>query len=165
MFLLLEDALLISEIHDKQNACLHNQNIEILSSDIIKESALIMWKLVDGKLIHTTDISRVKFRTNISKSILKTLKTLAKENHTHINYLLETGLKEVLTLGAITFNKKTRPKDRIQYKTTYDRELLESIREFSLNNNLFVNDVIEYSVRLINVENSKKIGYKHRVER
>jgi len=124
-----------------------------------------MWKLVDGKLIHTTDTSRVKFRTNISRSILKSLKILAKENHTHINYLLETGLKEVLTLGAITFDKKARPKDRIQYKTTYDRELLESIREFSIKNNLFVNDVIEYSVRLIDVENSKKIYYKHRVEK
>ena len=137
----------------------------VFQSYIIKESVLFMWKLVDGKLIHTTDTSRVKFRTNISRSILKSLKILAKENHTHINYLLETGLKEVLTLGAITFDKKARPKDRIQYKTTYDRELLESIREFSIKNNLFVNDVIEYSVKLIDVENSKKIYYKHRVEK
>jgi len=90
---------------------------------------------------------------------------LATENNTHINFLLETGLKEVLTLGAITFDKKSRPKDRIQYKTTYDRELLEDIREFSLNNNLFINDVIEYSVKYINVENSKKSGYGHRVEK
>lgn len=124
-----------------------------------------MWKLIDGKLIHTTDISRVKFRTNISRSILKSLKIIATENNTHINYLLETGLKEVLTLGFITFDKKSRPKDRIQYKTTYDRELLESIREFSLKNNLFINDVIEYSVQFIDVENSKKSGYKHRVDR
>lgn len=124
-----------------------------------------MWKLVDGELIHLTDVSRVKFRTNISRSILKSLKMAAAENNTHVNYLLETGLKEVLTLGAITFDKKSRPKDRIQYKTTYDRELLESIREFSLKNNLFINDVIEYSVRFIDVENSKKSGYKHRVER
>ena len=123
-----------------------------------------MWKLVDGKLIDTTDVSRVKFRTNISKLILKSLKITATENNTHINYLLETGLKEVLTLDAISFDKKSRPKDRIQYKTTYDRELLESIRDFSLKNNLFINDVIEYSVEYIDVENSKKSGYRHRVE-
>jgi len=124
-----------------------------------------MWKLVDGRLVDTTDVTRVKFRTNISRKVLKNLKVLATENNTHINFLLETGLKEVLTLGAITFDKKSRPKDRIQYKTTYDRELLEDIREFSLNNNLFINDVIEYSVKYINVENSKKSGYGHRVEK
>jgi len=124
-----------------------------------------MWKLVDGRLVDTTDVTRVKFRTNISRKVLKNLKVLGTENNTHINFLLETGLKEVLTLGAITFDKKSRPKDRIQYKTTYDRELLEDIREFSLNNNLFINDVIEYSVKYINVENSKKSGYGHRVEK
>ena len=123
-----------------------------------------MWKLVDGKLIHTTDVARTKFRTNISRAILTDLEAIANENDTHINYLLETGLKEVLTLGAISFDKKARPKDRIQYKTTYDRELLESVREFALNNNLFINDVIEYSVQFVDVENSKSKGYKHRVE-
>jgi len=123
-----------------------------------------MWKMADGRLIHTTDVSRTKFRTNISQSILESLKITAAENDTHVNYLLETGLKVVLTLGAISFDKKSRPKDRIQYKTTYDRELLESVREFALINNLFINDVIEYSVQFVDAENSKASGYKHRVE-
>ena len=35
-----------------------------------------MWKVVNGKLIQTTDESRVKFRTNISKSILDQFKRL-----------------------------------------------------------------------------------------
>ena len=43
-----------------------------------------MWKLVDGSLIHTTDVSRIKFRTNISESILATLKLMATENNTHV---------------------------------------------------------------------------------
>ena len=30
-----------------------------------------MWKLENGKLIQTTDESRVKFRTNISESALE----------------------------------------------------------------------------------------------
>jgi len=123
-----------------------------------------MWKMADGRLIHTTDVSRIKFRTNISQTILESLKITAAENDTHVNYLLETGLKVVLSLGAISFDKKSRPKDRIQYKTTYDRELLESVREFALNNNLFINDVIEYSVQFVDTENSKTSGYKHRVE-
>ena len=55
-----------------------------------------MWKLVNGKLIQTTDNTRVKFRTNVSKSILDQLNILAIENDTHVNYLIENGLQTVL---------------------------------------------------------------------
>ena len=87
-----------------------------------------MWKNVDGKLIQTTDTSRVKFRTNISKAILDQLSELAEQHDTCVNYLLETGLEKLLSEGVITFNKDTRPKDRVQYKTTYDKELLEDVK-------------------------------------
>lgn len=123
-----------------------------------------MWKLVNGRLIHTTDESRVKFRTNISEAILESLKGMAEKNNTHVNYLLENGLKEVLMEGVISFNKETRPKDRIQYKTTYDSELLTSVKEFAKQHNLFINDVIEYSVQFIDSETIKKNSYRYRVE-
>lgn len=123
-----------------------------------------MWKKVDGKLVHVTDDSRVKFRTNVSKQVLDELRSIAKKHRTHVNYLLETGLEETLSLGAITIDKKARPKDRVQYKTTYDRDLLEAVREFSIRNNVFVNDVIEYSVQFIDIESSKRKGHKHRIE-
>ena len=90
-----------------------------------------MWKLVDGRLIQTTEVSRVKFRTNISETILESLKETSKENNTHVNYLIEIGLKNVLIQGVVSFNKESRPKDRIQYKTTYDKELLDNIKEFA----------------------------------
>ena len=38
-----------------------------------------MWKNVNGELIHITDSSRVKFRTNISKNILEKLEDLAEK--------------------------------------------------------------------------------------
>jgi len=123
-----------------------------------------MWKLINGRLIHTTDDSRVKFRTNISKSIIEPLQAIAVQNNTHVNYLIETGLKKVLSEGVITFNKDTRPKDRIQFKTTYDKELLEALKEFAKQHGLFINDVIEYSVQFINVNESKTIDYRYRVE-
>ena len=123
-----------------------------------------MWKLVDGRLIQTTDASRVKFRTNISESMLEMLRIKAKENHTHVNYLIENGLKNVLTEGVITFDKETRPKDRIQYKTTYDKELLEGLKEFAKKNELFMNDVIEYSVQYIDKENVKNNNHRYRIE-
>ena len=124
-----------------------------------------MWKNINGKLFHVTDHSRIKFRTNISKSILKDLKVLAENNDTFVNYLLESGLQNLLSSGEIFYNKETRPKDRVQYKTTYDKELLIKVKEFAKQHKLFINDVIEYSVNLIDIEKSKNKDYKTRIER
>lgn len=123
-----------------------------------------MWKLVNGSLVPTTDDSRVKFRTNVSKAILDQLESLAIKHNTHVNYLIESGLRSVLSQGIITYNKETRPKDRIQYKTTYDKELLDAVKEFAKNHQLFINDVIEYSVNFIDIENIKNRNYKFRIE-
>lgn len=123
-----------------------------------------MWELINGKLRQKTDESRVKFRTNISKTILEQLNQLAAEYDTHVNYLTESGLQAVLKQGVITYDKKTRPKDRVQYKTTYDKELLEDVKEFAKKHKLFINDVIEYSVKSIDLENIKNSSYKNRVE-
>ncbi len=123
-----------------------------------------MWKKENGRLVQKTDESRVKFRTNVSQSILDKLNILADENDTHVNYLIESGLQNVLTQGVITFNKESRPKDRVQYKTTYDKELLENVKEFAKNHQLFINDLIEYSVNFINLNQIKSNSYKHRVE-
>lgn len=121
---------------------------------------------MDGRLIHTKDVSRVKFRTNISESILNELNVLASEHNTHVNYLLENGLTAVLTQGVITYNKKLRPKDRVQYKTTYDKELLEKVKQFAKDHDLFINDVIEYSVQYINTTDGsiKRVDFRNRVE-
>jgi hypothetical protein len=75
------------------------------------------WKLNDGKLIHRIS-SRIPFRTNISKSILESLKDMAKEKNIRVNYLLEIGLQNTLKQEVVSYSKDTRPKDRIQYKTT-----------------------------------------------
>lgn len=123
-----------------------------------------MFKSGRDGLLHTTDDSRVKFRTNISKALLEELKEIAKANNTHVNYLLESGLINVLSENSISFNKKLRPKDRVQYKTTYDKELLEKIKEFAKKHDLFINDVIEYSTKCIDIENIKNRNYRYRIE-
>ena len=123
-----------------------------------------MWKKIDGRLIQATDTSRVKFRTNISKTILDQLADMADEHDTYINYLLETGLENVLNRGEIIYNKETRPKDRIQYKTTYDKDLLEKVKQFAKDHHLFINDVIEYSVSYIDIDKTKDRDYKNRIE-
>ncbi|ARD46920.1 rRNA methyltransferase [Sporosarcina sp. P33] len=123
-----------------------------------------MWKLVNGKMIQTTDETRVKFRTNISKEILEQLEALSEEHNTYSNYLLENGLLNVLAAGNIEYDKNLRPTDRIQYKTTYDQELLESVKQLAKDHKLFINDVIEYSAGFINTEDVKRRDHKNRLE-
>lgn len=124
-----------------------------------------MWKNINGRLIQQTDKSRVKFRTNISKSLLDSLSQIAQEHDTCVNYLIESGLSRVLEKGYIAFDKKTRPKDRVQYKTTYDKQLLEHTKKFASDNGLFINDVIEYSCRFIKPSKSKTTDFRYRIER
>jgi hypothetical protein len=111
-----------------------------------------MWKLENGNLIHTITSSRIEFRTNISKTILESLKRIAEKNNTRINFLIEDGLNILLSHETISYDKRARPKDRIQYKTTYDHKLLAQIKELAKKNKLFINDVIEYSVQFIDIE-------------
>ena len=123
-----------------------------------------MWKNINGRLVQTKDTSRVKFRTTISKSILDQLKEIAKENDTSVNYLFENGLERVISSGIITFNKDTRPKDRILYMTSYDKDLLNKVKEFAKNHKLYINDVIEYAVQFIDLDQVKRGDYRYRIE-
>lgn len=123
-----------------------------------------MWKLINGKLYQTVDTTRVKFRTNISKAVLDTLEEMAKEHHTHVNYLIENGLLQVIQQDTIDFTKDDRPNDRVQYKTTYDQELLEELKVFAKKHGLFMNDVIEYSVSKIKIKAIKDANHRYRIE-
>ncbi len=90
-----------------------------------------MWKNINGKLIHTTDSFRINFRTNISMKILDRLEQLAAENDTYVNYLLEQGLQTVINNDFIDYNKIFRPKDRVQFQSTFDKEVLKQLRLFA----------------------------------
>ena len=124
-----------------------------------------MWKNINSRLIQQTDESRVKFRTSISKSLLESLARVAESHDTYVNYLIESGLNQVLKEDYISYDKKTRPKDRIQYKTTYDKELLQRTKKFAADNGLFINDVIEYSCRFVDPTKSKTTDFRYRIER
>ena len=119
-----------------------------------------MWRLVNGKLIQETDQTRIKFRTNISKEIINKLNRMSEEYDTHINYLIENGLKNLLTTGIVEFSKESRPKDRVQYKTTYDKQLLEDAKQFAKSHQLYMNDIIEYSTKFIDLTNIKDKQYR-----
>jgi len=123
-----------------------------------------VWKLVDGRLIQTTDTARTNFVTNISQSILEGLRSVAKENNTHVNYLIESGLQSLLLEGQISYNKDSRPKDRIAFNNSCDKELLNEVKQFAKANKLYLNDVIEYSVKFIDVQDAKKSSHRYRIE-
>lgn len=106
-----------------------------------------MQKREDGRLIHRPTSTRTLFRTNISKLLLDSLRVTVNKKNTHINYLLESGLEKLLKQNNILYNKSSRPKDRIQYKTTYDNNLLLEVKMFAKDNEVFINDVIEYSMQ------------------
>ena len=124
-----------------------------------------MWKNINGHLIPATDETRVKFRTTISMEILNYLEQLAEEHDTYINYLLETGIQAVIDEDYIKYDKALRPKDRVQYKTTYDKELLKTLKQFAADHKLFINDVIEYSVNFIKPSEARKREHRSRIEK
>lgn len=114
------------------------------------------WKLVLGKIVHTPISSRVSFRTSISRTILETLNKLAVENNTYVNYLIENGLENFLGHQDKELSKPVDSKDRIQYKSTYDKELLNGIKELAKHQEVFINEVIEHSVQYIDLTKVKR---------
>jgi hypothetical protein len=123
-----------------------------------------MWKLSNGRLIQTTDDTRVRYKTRISAAMIEQLKQLAEEHDTFIGYLLESGYSNMLESGSITYNKKSRPKDRVEFRTTCDKELLQSMKAFAEQHQLNLNDCIEASIAYINLEEVKNAGFRYRVE-
>ena len=93
---------------------------------------------------------------------LNQLQSIADEKDTHVNYLLENGLQNVLAQGIITYNKESRPKDRVQYKTTYDQELLDKLKSLlssiiyllmmSLNIVLNLSILVHIKIAVTNIE-------------
>lgn len=66
-----------------------------------------MWKIHNGKLIQTTDESRIRYKTRMSAAIINSLKQLAEKYDTHIGYLLENGYSNLIESGTIVYDKKT----------------------------------------------------------
>lgn len=123
-----------------------------------------MWKNINGKLIQTIDETRQEYKTRISKSMINDLKKLAAEHNSHIGYLLENGFENLLKENYIEYDKKLRPKDRVEFRTTCNKEILASLREFAKKNKLNLNDCIEASIEFIDLTNIKSANWRYRKE-
>jgi hypothetical protein len=123
-----------------------------------------MWKLVNGKLVQSVDESRSEYKTRISSALIQQLKLQAEESNTHIGYLLESGFESILNEDTIIFDKKNRPKDRVDFRTTCDKDILNKLKIFAKTNTLNLNDVIEASVNYIDKSKVKNIDWRYRTE-
>lgn len=123
-----------------------------------------MWKIINHRLVQTTDESRTRYKTRISAALIEQLKQLAADHNTHIGYLLENGYINLLQSETISFNKKNRPKDRVEFRTTCDEQLLVHLKGFAKNQQLNLNDVIEESVKYIQFDEVKNASWRYRVE-
>ena len=122
-----------------------------------------MWKRVKGRLVQTTDESRVRYMTRISKSVLEEIKELAEKHDTFPNYLIETGMKKVIGEGAIYLDKKSRPKEKV-FRSTYNKKLLEQIKQLANDSKVTISDAIEYCCRFVDPEKAKGRDYRYRIE-
>ena len=129
-----------------------------------RKGVLIMWKLINGKLVQSVDESRSEYKTRISAALIQQLKLQAKESNTHIGYLLESGFENILHEDAIIFDKKNRPKDRVDFRTTCDKDMLNKLKIFAKKNTLNLNDVIEASVAYIDKSKVKNADWRYRSE-
>lgn len=123
-----------------------------------------MWKNVNGRLVQSIDETRKEYKTRISKSMIEDLKNIAALNNTHIGYLLENGFENIINEDFIVYDKKNRPKDRVEFRTTCDGKVLAQLRVFAKKNKLNLNDVIEASIEYIDISTVKKANWRYRVE-
>ena len=113
------------------------------------------WSIIGNKIVHVSNSNRISFRTNVSKRILEELKKLAIKHNTKINHLIENGLTNMLLQDELSWNQITKSMDRIQYKTTYDKDLLLNLKAFAKERDLYINELIELSVQFIDIKKSR----------
>ncbi len=94
--------------------------------------------------------SRVQFRTNISSALLSQIRDIATKKNTKTNFLIEEEMKLVIHCNVTGIQKAYKAKrDRVQYKTTYKKDLLDAIRNHASKLNVNINDIMEHCIRNI----------------
>lgn len=123
-----------------------------------------MWKYINGRLVHVVDKSRVRFKTYISKQQLQELEVLSEDKDTHISYLLENGLENLIKDENFVFNKKNRLRDKVEFRTTCNKDVLKQARDLAKEQKLNFTDIIQASVAYIKVSEVKNKSWRHRTE-
>lgn len=123
-----------------------------------------MWEKINGRLVPVTDKTRVRFKTYIAKEMLESLDNIAQKEETYIGYLIENGLKNLIEDQNFVFNKTKRLKGKVEFRTTCDKEILRQAKEVAKRQKLNFTDVIQASIRYIEINEVKSQSWRHRIE-
>ena len=123
-----------------------------------------MWKNIKGKLVPVTDETRVRFKTYIAKELLETLDGLAQQEETHVGYLIENGLKNLIADPGFVFDKSKRLRGKTEFRTTCDEEILRQAKELAKRQKLNFTDVIQESIQYIDTNEVKGRNWRYRIE-
>lgn len=123
-----------------------------------------MWKNINGRLVHVADPSRVRFKTYISQRQLQVLEELCADADTHISYLLENGFQNLLRDESFVFLKKSRLKDKVEFRTTCDQEILEQAKALARAHKLNFTDIVQAAVDYVDISEAKCKSWRHRIE-
>lgn len=63
--------------------------------------------------------------------------------------MIEHALKLFLEKAEITFTRNEKPKDRVEFSSTYDKNLIEQVKLFAKSKRVPINEIIEYSIQHI----------------
>lgn len=108
------------------------------------------WVIENGRTVPLLTNKRVVFRTNISKEFLDLIEMTATTHGVHRNILFENGIKNLLEQERIFISKELK-KDRVQFKTTFNPELMVMMKELAKEQHVYINDVLEHCVKFIKV--------------
>lgn len=100
--------------------------------------------------------SREKYKNRMYSDILNELRLKAKENHTNLSYLLESGFERILSAGHNISKPLKRNAEKAEFLGTCDRDLLASFKDFAKENKLTLSQAIELSVKYIDANSCKK---------
>lgn len=107
---------------------------------------------ISDEMIKVVDNNRTVFKTYINKNTLDELKEMAKRENTHISSILENGLESLVNDKYFTFNKSDRIRDKVEFRTTCDKEILNRAKEVAKLYKLNFTDIIQASISYIGLK-------------
>lgn len=105
------------------------------------------WKIENSSIVHVSN-GRKNLKTYISKSLIDILKVESKVRNTKVNYLVEPLLFQIIESGVKVKLRNAKRNDRIEFRTTFDENLLSKMKEYGKLNNINLNTIIEYAMEL-----------------
>ncbi|MEK4229532.1 rRNA methyltransferase [Solibacillus sp. FSL H8-0538] len=123
-----------------------------------------MWVLHNGKLIHSKDQQRHRYKTRLKPEVLEHLKEFAKDNDTEIGYVIENGIENLLQDHTFTGIKQPRCAKQ-EFRTTMDADLFQRLSNRSKELSIPMNQMIEAAINHIDMESIKSKKHRYRIEK